>query len=142
DRLSATDASWQLQARHAQACLGAGDHTAYRRVCTVLLERVGGMDQPAVLSKVAGTCLLGPQAVADYTGLVHALQRAVVADPSVGTFRHLLGGMLYRSGQWEDASEQLNAVRQTRQHKEDGGTVSDWLFLAMAHQRLGHGAEA
>jgi hypothetical protein len=142
DRLiGASPSSWQLRARRARACLGVGHRAAYRRDCAALLDHLGGTDQPA-LGEVAGTCLLGPEAVADYTGLIRALERAVAADPGACTYRHLLGGILYRAGQWQAAVGQLNEISQTRKHTKDGGSVDDWLFLAMAHQRLGHADEA
>jgi WD40 repeat protein/tetratricopeptide (TPR) repeat protein len=50
-----------------------------------------------------------------------------------------LGAALYRAGRLEEAAERLNeAVRASG----GDGTYADWLFLAMTHQRLGHGEEA
>jgi hypothetical protein len=48
------------------------------------------------------------------------------------------GAVLYRAGRHASAVRQLNeavAVHGT-------GMVEDWLFLSLAHQRLGHAAEA
>jgi tetratricopeptide (TPR) repeat protein len=50
-----------------------------------------------------------------------------------------LGAALYRAGRLEDAVQRLSEA--VRAHGRDG-TYADWLFLAMAHQRLGHAAEA
>jgi tetratricopeptide (TPR) repeat protein len=58
--------------------------------------------------------------------------------PSEGDFRNTLGVARYRAGGWEAAVEALEQSRKLRR----GGDASDWLFLAMAHQKLGHRAEA
>jgi hypothetical protein len=47
--------------------------------------------------------------------------------------------VLYRAGQFEAAIQRLN---QSIALHGRGGTPWDWLFLAMAHGRLGHMEEA
>jgi tetratricopeptide (TPR) repeat protein len=50
-----------------------------------------------------------------------------------------LGAALYRAGKFNAAVQRLNkAIKE----EGKGGTAWDWLFLAMAHHRLGHAAEA
>ena len=52
-------------------------------------------------------------------------------------------GVLYRAGRFEAALETLReAMALHGDNNGDGGTPQDWLFLAMAHHHLGHGAEA
>ena len=48
-----------------------------------------------------------------------------------------MGAALYRAGRYEDALERFH-----RSHKVSQPRVSDWLFLAMIHRRLGHWDEA
>jgi serine/threonine protein kinase/tetratricopeptide (TPR) repeat protein len=49
-----------------------------------------------------------------------------------------LGMAQYRAGKWQAAVDALDEARKRFQ----GGNVSEWFFLAMAHWRLGHKAEA
>jgi eukaryotic-like serine/threonine-protein kinase len=55
-----------------------------------------------------------------------------------GAFLNTLGVARYRAGDWQAAVEALDQSRKLRQ----GGDGVDWLFLAMAHQKLGHHDEA
>jgi hypothetical protein len=50
-----------------------------------------------------------------------------------------LGAALYRAGRLEEAVQRLSEAVRT---SGGDGTYADWLFLALAHQRLGHGEEA
>src|SRR5262249_11805126 len=50
-----------------------------------------------------------------------------------------LGAALYRAGRFEEAIQRLNTSITAQ---NDDGVFGDWLFLAMAHHRLGHAAEA
>jgi len=51
-----------------------------------------------------------------------------------------LGAALYRAGRFEDAIRRLEEGIQLRGGGQ--GNPFDWLFLAMAHHRLGHREEA
>jgi serine/threonine protein kinase/tetratricopeptide (TPR) repeat protein len=53
---------------------------------------------------------------------------------SEGGYRNTLGVANYRAGNWQAAITALEQSRKLRQ----GGDAVDWLFLAMAHQKLGH----
>jgi serine/threonine protein kinase/tetratricopeptide (TPR) repeat protein len=55
-----------------------------------------------------------------------------------GDIWNTLGVARYRAGQWEAAVQGLEQSRKLR----DGGDAVDWLFLAMAHQKLGHTDQA
>jgi serine/threonine protein kinase len=69
---------------------------------------------------------------------VELAEQAVSMSPQNGSFWNTLGVASYRAGQWQDAVDALTKSVQLR----PGGNVWDWLFLAMAHQRLGHAEEA
>jgi serine/threonine protein kinase/tetratricopeptide (TPR) repeat protein len=60
-------------------------------------------------------------------------ERAVALAPGNADFLNTLGMAQYRQGQWQAAAASLNRARQLRQDRDEG----DWLFLAMAHWRLG-----
>jgi Flp pilus assembly protein TadD len=54
-------------------------------------------------------------------------------------FRHTLGTILYRAGDYDGAVQNLNEAIRLRRND---GLWYDWLFLAMAHPRLGHSDDA
>ena len=49
-----------------------------------------------------------------------------------------MGAATYRAGRFEEAVKHLSEGIKAQ---GKGGDPTDWLFLAMAHQRLGHTAE-
>jgi Tfp pilus assembly protein PilF len=61
------------------------------------------------------------------------------AGPQKGRFLTTFGAALYRAGRFEDAIRRLDEGIQLK-----GGTNEprDWVFLAMAHHRLGHREQA
>jgi WD40 repeat protein/tetratricopeptide (TPR) repeat protein len=65
-------------------------------------------------------------------------QRAVNADPRNYVYARALGAALFRAGQHEAAVRQLQAAAGLRQVP----SPSVWLFLALAHHRLGQEDEA
>jgi tetratricopeptide (TPR) repeat protein len=68
------------------------------------------------------------------------LARACVAgDPQSGPCRELLGAALYRDGKPAEAIQELDEAAKLH---GDGGSLWTRLFLALAHQRLGHTQEA
>jgi tetratricopeptide (TPR) repeat protein len=56
----------------------------------------------------------------------------------VGNYWKTLGIARYRAGDWEAAVAALDKSREFRR----GGDAFDWLFLAMAHRKLGYPDEA
>jgi WD40 repeat protein/tRNA A-37 threonylcarbamoyl transferase component Bud32 len=124
--------------RAAIVSLAAGDHAGYRRICNDVLEtflRSGDANQ---LNGAAWICALGPDAVADFQPLLRELDRVFGPDPDANQL-NTLGAVLYRAGRFDDAVRRLE---QSIAKRDKVGTVQDWLFLAMAHRRLGHAAES
>jgi tetratricopeptide (TPR) repeat protein/serine/threonine protein kinase len=64
--------------------------------------------------------------------------KAVKLAPKEGGFWDTLGVAHYRTGDWQAAVAALNKAVELRR----GGNAVDWLFLAMAHRRLGDHLEA
>jgi tetratricopeptide (TPR) repeat protein len=64
--------------------------------------------------------------------------KAVRLAPQNGGFWNTLGVARYRAGDWRGAAAALDRSREL----SGGGDASDWLFLAMAHRKLGHDSEA
>jgi tetratricopeptide (TPR) repeat protein len=130
-----------VRQRHALACLKTGDRAGYRGVCARLLETVGREPSMGLANAVAWICSLGPDAVDDYTlPLALAEQAASKAQPAD---RHAIlntrGAVLYRAGRFREA---IRCLKEGMDADRGQGNAHDWLFLAMAHQRLGETAEA
>jgi len=64
---------------------------------------------------------------------VEFAQKAVALDPERAEFRTTLGFARYRAGDYTGAIEALDESIRSR----GNGDAYDWLFLAMAHERLG-----
>jgi formylglycine-generating enzyme required for sulfatase activity/tetratricopeptide (TPR) repeat protein len=122
---------------HALLRLRLGDRSGYQTACTTLLQRFGPMENPQVLGLVAWTCALAPEAVADPQRLVQLAEKAAATDPRSYLLRRTLGAALMRAGRVEEALVKLN---QAAALQKDAPTT--WVLLALAHQRLGHAAEA
>jgi WD40 repeat protein/tetratricopeptide (TPR) repeat protein len=124
--------AWQ---HWALAKLRAGDGAGYRQVCAAVL-------QPGKPLSDTGTavwiCCLGPDGVTDWAPVRRVAERLVQEDPAAGRLT-ILGALLYRAGQYDEA---LRRLTQAVAKGGQGGSVWDRLFLAMAHQRLGHAEEA
>jgi eukaryotic-like serine/threonine-protein kinase len=124
----------QLQVWRAKVAAADGDADLYHKTCADLVRRWGESDDPHVANRVAWACALAPQAVPDATVPVRLAEQAVGS----GGFQNTLGATLYRASAFECAVGQLNeeiAITGKR-------SAWDWLFLAMAHHRLGHAGEA
>jgi WD40 repeat protein/tetratricopeptide (TPR) repeat protein len=124
----------------AQLQVDAGNRDDYRKTCAEMLRRFRpGPDAEAeTVYAVALTCSLQEGAATDLRDAVAAMRRVAEQD---GGARYLggLGGLLVRTGDAEGAVKAL----------EDGIAVQGkegdpwlWLYLALAHARLGHKDEA
>jgi WD40 repeat protein/tRNA A-37 threonylcarbamoyl transferase component Bud32/tetratricopeptide (TPR) repeat protein len=120
--------------------LAAGDPAGYRRVRDGMGRYFAPEIKNPALHTLAWAYMLGPAGGADFTGLVRELEAAVANEPASCRFRHVLGGILYRAGRHEAAVRQLHEAMKC--HPGGQGTIHDWLFLAMAHHRLGHVEQA
>jgi tetratricopeptide (TPR) repeat protein len=132
------------RAVHALACLKAGDHDGYRRVCEAGLSSVSkdraGFEEA---NEAAWACALAPGATADYVRAVELAEHAVAVSPSEARpgYLNTLGAVLYRAGRHREAVVQLReAVRLNG--SSPGGTAEDWIFLALAYHALGEVEEA
>jgi WD40 repeat protein len=124
---------------HALALLMIGDRDGYRQTCASLLKQFGQRKDPKEANSVAWTCVLAPNAVPDQMIPVQLAEKVVKQTPKNRSALNTLGAAHYRAGQCDKAIQRLNEAIQA---EGKGGTVRDWLFLAMAHQRLGHADEA
>jgi tetratricopeptide (TPR) repeat protein len=129
---------------HAVALLRlrSGDRRGYRDACAELVKRLERADDPATAIWAARACVLAPNGMVDPTPVIRRLERMTAQKPNDCLAHHLLGPVLYRSGQLEAAARELDKAVSMHKNAEGGGTPLDWLFLAMAHQRLGNAEEA
>jgi WD40 repeat protein/Flp pilus assembly protein TadD len=121
---------------HALLRLTAGDERGYREACTKMLERCSRTEDP---NGMAWVCTLLPDALPDMTPVVKLAEEALAKGPRKRTYLNTLGATLYRSGRYDAALQQLDEALQATKGK---ASPYDWLFLAMAHQRLGHTDQA
>jgi WD40 repeat protein/tetratricopeptide (TPR) repeat protein len=127
------------------ARLGSGDRSGYRRVCAETLERFGRTENAEAANYAAWACVLGPEAVRELEQPVRLAARALDADPQ-DAYAVTLGAALFRAGRFREAIRRLEPAGNAK--KADPTKVTPyspayrWLFLAMAHQRLGNAAEA
>lgn len=122
---------WQCLALAHQA---AGNTDGYRKVCAEMRRRFANTKVPEAASRVVLTCALTSAAATAPAELV-ALAR-VAAPWEHGSVR-CLGAALYRAGQYEQAVDCFRAANRITHP-----AARDWLFLAMAHARLGQHEEA
>jgi len=126
----------------ARGALAGALLLAHRSKESAVLLDVDGMSAEAAAQAlnaaawlVAARDKLGPEIAEQAVGWAkEALNRA----PQSGALLNTLGVALVRAGRWQEAVEALESSMQRR----DGGDASDWLFLAMAHARLGEREKA
>jgi len=77
--------------------------------------------------------------VPDFAPLVQRAQQALAKEPKNARCRSVLGALLHRAGRHQEAIQELEAALPQAANAD---RAWHWLFLAMAHQRLGHTDEA
>jgi tetratricopeptide (TPR) repeat protein len=127
---------------HHHACLRlyVDDIDGYRHICKRILDRYGASNEVAILALAVRTCVLHADAVDDPEQLVRLAETVVAANRKKGSSLFLLGAASYRAGQFEQAVQRLEESVEA-----DPGWRATRLsapLLALAHQRLGHTAEA
>ncbi|MBI2827076.1 MAG: serine/threonine protein kinase [Planctomycetia bacterium] len=122
---------WKFQA----LAFLAGDQMAdFRRACSDMLERFEGTQDKSSAYDVVHACMLTPDSISDMKRLI-PLARLGAAHYTGGA--RLLGSVLYRVGEFEQAIEQIRQASNVSRLR-----AADWCFLAMAHQQLGHSDDA
>jgi tetratricopeptide (TPR) repeat protein len=109
-----------------------------------MAERFGPGNDLHELAYLAHTCVLAPDALPDRARVIQlAEQRLALSSATsfhVEWSGHILGLAYYRAGQYEKAVACLDEDLKRQPTWEYA--VTNWLVLAMAHQRLNHAAEA
>jgi eukaryotic-like serine/threonine-protein kinase len=134
----------QLWYRQALVRLQMGDAAGYRKVCADMLGQFGPAAKNDYAVWTVWTCVLAPDAVVDWNAALQFAEKAVAGNPKDNWALHRYGATLYRAGQYQEALEQLTEAEAAYQPTDETlyAIAYNWLFLAMAHQRLGHIEEA
>jgi serine/threonine protein kinase/Flp pilus assembly protein TadD len=127
---------------YAALQLLSGDRAGYARACAHLVEHCG---QETKLTKlrpyhVARACTLAPGSLTDAARPLRLAQQELAEQP--GEFWSLTeqGALHYRAGRFKEAIPLLEKSLQA--DPRSGCAILNWLWLALANQRLGKTAEA
>jgi serine/threonine protein kinase len=121
------------------------DSASYRKDAEEMFKRFAQTGDPWAQERLAKACLLGPETfeLAQTTALAES-SSAARANEKMGEWAMFAYGLaLYRSGRYNEAISQLVETRDksSTEHNETNECMSQ-LFLAMAHARLKHDAQA
>jgi tetratricopeptide (TPR) repeat protein len=133
------EANLQLAGWHAACLAAAGDWAAHRKACAALLAQYGKDVAGIRANDLAWYCVRFRKGPGDVLGCLKLAEQAVAASPKDANWLNTLGAVLYRAGRYADAIGKLQDGIKIR---NDVGTASDWLFLALAHHKLGHADES
>jgi tetratricopeptide (TPR) repeat protein len=124
---------------HAALLLLTGDRPGYARACARMVERCGKAFNLRAYH-VARACTLAPDAVAEASRPGRLAEGELKA--SAGQFWALTeqGALHYRAGRFPQAVALFE--QSLRADSRPGRAVVNWLWLALANQRLGKAAEA
>ena len=112
----------------------SGDRSSYRNACAHMIEAFGKNGGPRAYH-VARACTLAPDAVADI--LVPARLAENELRVNAGQFWSLTeqGALAYRAGKFKESAPFFEQSLQAS--SKPGAAVVNWLWLALANQRLG-----
>jgi tetratricopeptide (TPR) repeat protein len=121
--------------------LAAGDHIDLRRSCTDILDRFGMTTAPMIANRVAWSSAMSVTEEPNLSETVRLAELAVNGAPEhqKAVFLVTLGAALYRAGRFAEAVRRLEEGIQKR---KGVSLETDWVFLALAHHRLGHHDQA
>jgi serine/threonine-protein kinase len=125
---------------HAAVLLLSGDRPGYVRVCARMVERCGGKGSKLRAYYVARACTLAPDAVPEASLPGRLAESELKA--AAGQFWSLTeqGALHYRAGRFPRAVALFE--QSLRADTKSGRAVLNWLWLALAQQRLGKSEEA
>ncbi len=118
----------------AVAHVAAGDVAAYRQTCAAMVERFEKTEDRETAGNVLLACVLRDDTLPDMARLLPLIH---VAGSIWNWGAWARGAALYRAGRYEESVRCFEAAANIYRPRS-----WDWCFLAMAHHRLGHTAEA
>ncbi len=129
----------------ALAQLAGGPVDSYRDSCRDMVQKFQAAEAAGDRHWLAWTCALAPDAVEDYAPIVRLAEQAVESDPDSASYLNALGAILFRAGRCEDAVRRLGEASDLIRDADapsKSAPAYTWYFLALAHQELGHEADA
>jgi serine/threonine-protein kinase len=132
-------ADGQFWFEYAALLLLSGDRPGYARACAQVIEKCGKPEGPRAYH-VARACTLAPDAVAE------ASLPARLAETELQTWARQFwslteqGALAYRAGRHHEAVPLFE--QSLRADSKPGRAVLNWLWLALANQRLGKSDDA
>ncbi len=124
---------------YAALLLLSGDRPGYVKACAYLVDRCGKEKGPRSYY-VARACTLAPQAVADMSLPGRLAEKELKAFARQFWSLTEQGALAYRAGRFQ---ESLPLFEQSlAANSKPGAAVLNWLWLALANQRLGKADEA
>jgi tetratricopeptide (TPR) repeat protein len=132
-----------LDYRHLQilALVAGGDHDGFRRALTDMLDRFRSATDRRIGYSVAWWSVMDVSEEPNLSEIVRLAEIGVngAMESQKAALLNTLGAALYRAGRFAEAVRRLDEGIQ----KRNGESIwADWVFLAMAHHRLGHHDEA
>jgi WD40 repeat protein/Flp pilus assembly protein TadD len=129
----------RVLSQHALLRLAVGDARGYRQACATMVKQFGRTGNAKIANNVAWVCSYAPDAVDDPAPVVRLAEQVAASHPKKYATLNTLGAILYRAGRYDEAVQKLQEALEAHPR---GGAPFDFLFLALAHQRLGHREEA
>jgi tetratricopeptide (TPR) repeat protein len=123
----------------AAVSLLSGDRPGYTRACAHLTEKCGKKDGPRAYH-VARGCTLAPDAVRETSLPARLAEKELAESPRAFWSLTERGALAYRAGRYQDAVSFLE--QSLAADPKPGGAVVNWLWLALAHHRLGKDDDA
>jgi tetratricopeptide (TPR) repeat protein len=124
---------------YAAVLLLAGDRQGYARTCASLVERCG-KDPNLRAYHVVRACTLASDSVTDLARPGRLAQAEFKVSPGKFSVLTEQGALHYRAGRFKEAVPLFE--RSLRADPKPGRAVLNWLWLALAHHRLGKPGEA
>ena len=146
--LKITSDDTHLAYLHGLVSLRLGRPEDYRAMAQVLLRQAGDTRSPEEQNRAAWACALLPSIVDDPGPVIEMVRAAIKQKPKTYAYASTLGSILVRAGHHDaEAIKELEAAMLLKPRDKDtenkfDGTPFDWVFLALAHARLGHPEEA
>jgi tetratricopeptide (TPR) repeat protein/Tol biopolymer transport system component len=123
--------------------LMSDDANGYRNTCRSMTERFASTGELPIVEQLAWTYVLGPDASVKSNDLLESAQKLVnMALVEERWADAIVGAVLFRVGRHDDAVRWLDEFVHDPSPDNGYSPAYMWLFLSMAHQRLGHKTEA
>jgi tetratricopeptide (TPR) repeat protein len=129
----------QVRSWYALTLAGAGDPANSRRVCAFLLENFSQGGEPTTAKEVAWCCARFPSGPGNQGEIIRLAERVVAESGEDPDSFSILAAALYRAGRF---GEVIGTLEKSSKFRRKLPPPWDWMFLAMAHHKLGHAEKA